>query len=52
MLHPLMQVLGVHGLNNYLHSGWPGVIRTVVVSVLLVLFSGWLTTRCRIVLKL
>ena len=52
MLHPLMQVLGVHGLNNYLHSGWPGVIRTILVSVLLVLFSGWLTTRCRIVLKL
>jgi heparan-alpha-glucosaminide N-acetyltransferase len=52
MLHPLMQVLGVHGLNNYLHSGWPGVIRTIVVSVLLVLFSGWLTTRCRIMLKL
>ena len=47
-----MQVLGVHGLNNSLHSGWPGVLRTIVVSVLLVLFSGWLTTRCRIVLKL
>jgi heparan-alpha-glucosaminide N-acetyltransferase len=52
MLHPLMQLAGIHGLNNWFHSGWPGVLRTVVVSVLLVLFSGWLTTRCRIVLKL
>jgi heparan-alpha-glucosaminide N-acetyltransferase len=52
MLHPLMQVLGVHQLNDTFHAGWPGALRTVVVAVLLVLFSDWLTTRCRIVLKL
>jgi predicted acyltransferase len=52
MLHPLLIVLGVHWLNNYLHSGWPGVIRTLCVTVLLVLFSNWLTSRFRVMLKL
>ncbi|MBI5382616.1 MAG: DUF5009 domain-containing protein [Opitutae bacterium] len=52
MLHPLMQVLGIHGLNDYFHTGWIGVIRTVFVALLLVQLSNWLTTRGRIVLKL
>ena len=52
MLHPLLIVLGLHWLNNYIHSGWPGVIRTLCVAVLVVLFSNWLTTRFRLMLKL
>lgn len=52
MLHPLLIVLGIHWLNNYLHSGWPGVMRTLCVAVLVVLFSNWLTTRFRLMLKL
>jgi hypothetical protein len=39
-------------LNNYLHSGWPGVIRTLCVTVLIVLFSNWLTTRFKLIVKL
>lgn len=52
MLHPLLWVLGLHWLNDYLHSGWPGVIRTVCVTLLLVLFSNWLTQRRRLILKI
>ena len=52
MFHPLLWVLGLHGLNNYLHSGWPGVIRTLCVTVLIVLFSNWLTTRFKLIVKL
>ena len=29
MFHPLLYVLGLHWLNNYLHEGWPGAIRTL-----------------------
>jgi hypothetical protein len=52
MLHPLLIVLGLHWMNDYLHSGWPGVIRTFCVAALLVLFSNWMTTRFRLTLKL
>ena len=52
MLHPLLIVLGLHWINDYIHSGWPGVIRTLCVAVLLVLFSNWLTSRLRLMLKL
>lgn len=52
MFHPLLMVLGLHWINNSLHSGWPGVIRTLCVTVLLILFSNWLTTRFRLMLKL
>ncbi len=52
MLHPLLIVLGIHGVNHYLHSGWPGVFRTLGVTVLLVLFSNWLTVRYRLRLRL
>jgi hypothetical protein len=52
MSHPLIMVLGLHWINNYLHEGWPGAIRTLCVTVLLILFSNWLTTRYRLLLKL
>lgn len=52
MLHPLFIVLGVHGVNDILRSGWPGVFRTLGVAVGLVLFSNWLTCRVRLRLKL
>jgi heparan-alpha-glucosaminide N-acetyltransferase len=52
MLHPLLIVIGLNWLNQYLHEGWPGAIRTLAVTVLLVLFSNWLTTRHRLTLKL
>jgi len=52
MLHPLLIVLGLNGLNRYLHEGWPGAIRTLVVATLIVLFSNWLTTRYKLTLKL
>ena len=52
MFHPLLFVLGLHGLNNYLHEGWPGAIRTLVVAMLFILLSNWLTTRFKLILKL
>ncbi len=52
MFHPLLYVLGLHWLNNYLHEGWPGAIRTLAVAVLFILFSNWLTTRYKLFLKL
>jgi len=52
MLHPLLFVLGLHWLNNYLHEGWPGAIRTLAVATLLILFSNWLTKRFKLTLKL
>ena len=52
MFHPLLYVLGLHWLNNYLHEGWPGAIRTLAVAVLFILFSNWLTTRYKLILKL
>jgi predicted acyltransferase len=52
MFHPLLMVLGVHWINNYIHSGWPGAIRTLCVALLFVLFSNWLTSRFRLTLKL
>ncbi len=52
MFHPLLFVLGLHRLNDYLHSGWPGVIRTLCIALLFVLFSNWLTARFKLTLKL
>jgi heparan-alpha-glucosaminide N-acetyltransferase len=52
MFHPLLYVLGLHWLNNYLHEGWPGAIRTLAVATLFILFSNWLTTRFKLILKL
>lgn len=52
LFHPLLIVLGLNGLNKYLHEGWPGASRTLCVAVLLILFSNWLTTRFRLTLKL
>jgi predicted acyltransferase len=52
MFHPLLIVLGWNGLNQYLHEGWPGAIRTLGVAVLIILFSNWLTTRFRLMIKL
>jgi len=52
MFHPLLIVLGLHWLNDYLHTGWPGVIRTVCIAFLFVLFSNWLTARFKLTLKL
>jgi predicted acyltransferase len=52
MFHPLLYVLGLHGLNKYLHEGWPGAIRVLVTATLLTLFANWLTTRYKLILKL
>lgn len=52
MFHPLLFVLGLHGLNNYLHEGWPGAVRVLVTATLFILFSNWLTTRFKLILKL
>ncbi len=52
MFHPLLFVLGLHWLNNYLHEGWPGAIRTLAVATLFILVSNWLTTRYKLILKL
>jgi heparan-alpha-glucosaminide N-acetyltransferase len=52
MFHPLLIVLGLHWLNDYLHTGWPGVLRTLCIALLFVLFSNWLTTRLKLTLKL
>ena len=52
MFHPLLYVLGLKWLNNYFHEGWPGAIRVLVVAILLILFSNWLTTRLKLTLKL
>jgi heparan-alpha-glucosaminide N-acetyltransferase len=52
MFHPLLYVLGLHWLNNYLHEGWPGAIRTLAVAVLFILISNWLTARYKLILKL
>ncbi len=52
MFHPLLFVLGLHLLNNYLHEGWPGAIRVLITATLFILFSNWLTTRFKLMLKL
>jgi heparan-alpha-glucosaminide N-acetyltransferase len=52
MFHPLLFVLGLHWLNNYFHEGWPGAIRVLIVTTLFILFSNWLTTRYKLILKL
>ncbi len=52
MVHPALVVLGLHGINRYLHEGWPGAIRTMVVAVIIILFSNALTNRLGVRLKL
>lgn len=52
MLHPLFGLLHLEFINNYFNSGITGILRTMLLTILLVLFSRWLTTRCRIVLRL
>jgi len=51
LVHPLLWVLGLHGINNYLHEGWPGVFRVAVYTVFLVLLTNWMTTRLKMQLK-
>lgn len=52
LIHPLFTLLGIDFINNYFNSGTTGILRTVVYSVLLILFSSWLVTRCRIRLQI
>lgn len=52
IIHPLFGVLHIDFVNNYLSSGIAGILRTLLYTALLVLISRWLTTRCRIVLRL
>jgi hypothetical protein len=52
MIHPLFGLLHINFINNYFNSGMAGILRTTLYCVLLVLLSRWLTTRCRIVLRL
>ncbi len=52
IIHPLLWILGIHHLNNYFDSGIVGVIRTIILTIIFALFSGWLTTRFRIILRL
>jgi heparan-alpha-glucosaminide N-acetyltransferase len=51
LVHPLLWVLGLHGINNYLHTGWPGVIRVAVYTFGLVLLTNGMTTRLKMQLK-
>jgi heparan-alpha-glucosaminide N-acetyltransferase len=52
MIHPLFGLLHLDFINRYFNSGMPGILRTAILTALLVLFSRWLTTRFRIELKL
>lgn len=52
MVYPVFGLLHIDFINNYFNSGMAGILRTMLLTALLVLFSRWLTTRCRIVLRL
>ena len=52
MLHPLLALLSIGFINDYFNSGVAGIVRTMLLTVILVLLSGWLTTRRRVILRL
>ncbi len=52
MVYPFFGLLHIDFINNYFNSGMAGILRTAVYALLLLLLSGFLTTRCRIVLRL
>jgi predicted acyltransferase len=52
MVYPLFGLLNIDFINNYFNSGMAGVLRATVYTSLLLLLSGFLTARCRIVLRL
>ena len=52
MLHPLLALLSIGFINDYFNSGVAGIVRTMLLTVILVLLSGWLTVRRRVILRL
>ena len=51
-VHPLLYALGIHFINDYFNSGLVGIARTVFYSFALALLVAWLSTRCRVTLRL
>jgi heparan-alpha-glucosaminide N-acetyltransferase len=52
MVYPLFGLLNIDFINNYFNSGIAGILRGTIYTTLLLLLSGFLITRCRIVLHL
>lgn len=52
MIYPLFGLLHINFINSYFNTGVPGILRTTLYTILLVLLARLLTTRCRIVLRL